>query len=123
MKPLIRFSVVTALATLLLWPSLHASPPTVTGPPKLKPSRQPVISPYMNLLNPNNSIQANYYLRTLPDVEWRAETARLDRNITTLDNRVTQDLRRASQSSNLGTSGHKAMFMSYGSYYAQPSRR
>ena len=70
----------------------------------------PGYSPYLNLIRPGNP-GVNYYGLVRPQVEFRADLQRLQRNTTRLQSGLSQ-----LSSSDLST-GHTAGFMYYGGYY------
>ena len=95
-----RFAAVFAVAVI----------PLGTGEVRAQAPPPPGYSPYLNLLQRGNP-GANYYGLVRPQIEFRADLQRLQRNTTTLQTGLSQ-----LSSSDLST-GHTAGFMYYGGYY------
>jgi hypothetical protein len=80
-------------------------------PPRFSPpASRPTFSPYLNMLDRNNSPALNYYGRVRPQTEFRAQVGQLQRQI------VTRDERDASTTGGLVT-GHPAYFFYYAPYF------
>jgi hypothetical protein len=90
------------------------------GKPSLKRSSQPVLDPAVNMLNPTNSLETNYLLRTVPEQAHLNAEATQGRAINQLKTELNRDEARQATNSNLRATGHKTSFMNYGSYYQTP---
>ena len=87
------------------------------GFPNIRPPRaNPPVSPYLSLLNRNNSMAFNYYELYRPQVEFREAYRQLNRNVSRLDSRLDQQ-EAAFRRLQLGATGHQTSFMNYGSYF------
>lgn len=86
--------------------------------------RNPPVSPYLNLLNNSNSPEFNYYQLYRPQTEFRSAYQGLNRNLYQTDSQLTRQGRSINELSDrlrpgsaLGTTGHRATFMTYGNYF------
>jgi hypothetical protein len=93
-------------------------------PPGFGRPRNPTVSPYLNLLNNRNTPEFNYYQLYRPQTEFRSAYQGLNQNLFQTDSRVTRQsasidelTNRLRPGSTLGTTGHRATFMNYGSYF------
>lgn len=86
------------------------------GPPSFRPRATPTVSPYLSLLNRNNSMAFNYYELYRPQVEFREAYRQLNRDVSQLDARLDQQ-ETAFRRLQLGATGHQTSFMSYGRYF------
>jgi len=85
--------------------------------------RRPTTSPYLNLLDGNNSDAFNYFRRVRPEVDFRRENARLERSIQDLDRRAfapppqtpTERIR------TISPTGHPTSFRSLSTYFPRRS--
>jgi hypothetical protein len=102
-----RWRVAAGFAVVAV--SLGAGEVQAQAPPP------PGYSPYLNLVRPGNP-GANYYGLVRPQVEFRADLLRLQRNTTALQTGLSQ------MSGGDLTTGHAAGFMYYGGYYPGLSR-
>jgi len=94
------------------------------GPPRqnIRPPRAtPTVSPYLSLLNRNNSLAFNYYEMYRPQVEFRNAYRQLNQDVSQLNERLTQQ-EQAFQRSQLGPTGHTTTFMNTGRYYPMSGR-
>ena len=121
----IRVTVILVSAGLLATlPQLSlAQAPTPRSASRLRQAaRRPVTSPYLYLLENNgSSLSFNYFRKVRPEVEFRRSDARLNRSIRRLKQRVEVNERTQRRQSQLGTTGHRATFLSRGNYF--PLRR
>lgn len=92
------------------------------SPPPLRRSQRPSLSPYLNLAAAGGNSDAAsfaYFQLTLPQQAAQRSRATQDRQIRGLNQEVAQQREMLMQSptSNLGTTGHRVGFMSYGTYF------
>lgn len=129
-RPLAALALPAALALTVAGGSASAQPPGFGRP------RNPSVSPYLSLLNSNNSMAFNYYELYRPQREFRQAYQGLNREIYRSDRQIEGQIRRLNTEieqvaervrpgASLGTTGHKTTFMSYGNYFPsqqQPTR-
>ncbi|HEX6984830.1 MAG TPA: hypothetical protein VF170_05610 [Planctomycetaceae bacterium] len=88
-----------------------------TRPSNIRPPRRgPAVSPYLSLLNRNNSLAFNYYELYRPQVEFRQAYQELNRDVGRLEERVDRQ-EAAFQRLQLGPTGHQTSFLNYGGYF------
>ena len=117
-QKLIIAGVMGLVLLLGLAQMLDAVPPRKRlGRPSLKRNSQPVLDPAVNMLNPTNSLETNYLLRTVPEEQHLNVEAVQGRALNQLKTQVTNDEARQASNSKLQGTGHKTSFMKYGSYY------
>ncbi len=112
------------ITTPLLLAGFAATAEAQVGPPgnNIRPPRAtPTVSPYLSLLNRNNSLAFNYYELYRPQVEFRNAYQQLNRDVSRLNERVTQQ-EQAYQRMQLGPTGHTTSFMNYGNYFPTMGR-
>lgn len=112
------------LSTVVLTIGFGAIAEAQVGPPRnnIRPPRAtPTVSPYLSLLNRNNSLAFNYYELYRPQVEFRNAYRQLNQDVSQLNERVTQQ-ETAFQRMQLGPTGHSTSFMNYGRYYPTMGR-
>lgn len=116
--------LTSLLAAMLLLAGFAATARAQVGPSRnnIRPPRAtPTVSPYLSLLNRNNSLAFNYYELYRPQVEFRNAYRQLNQDVSQLNDRVTQQ-EQAYQRMQLGPTGHSTSFMSYGRYYPTMGR-
>ena len=88
------------------------------GPPPRAP--RPVLSPYLNLLDRNNSTTFNYYNRVRPRQAFDDYAQQQYRNLSALERRVDRNreaIVEQSENSQLAPSGHSTRFLDLGGYF------
>ncbi len=119
-KGLKCFSI--ALMALIVCEVSSAQAQSPLGPPALKRSKRPAVSPYLNLAaagdNPD-AVAFQYYNRVLPDASFRKANAQEALAISELDakQQAQRKLLMQSKTSNLTSTGHRAQFLNYGTYF------
>jgi hypothetical protein len=115
-------SLSLTLILLLVSVSANAQPPGFGRP------RNPTLSPYLNLLNNNNSTAFNYYQLYRPQTEFRSAYQGLNQNLYQTDVQVAREGESIEQigdrlrpGASLRTTGHRTSFMDYGSYFSAGS--
>ncbi len=104
---------------------LAVAAPALAQPPGFGRPNSPTVSPYLNLLNGNNSDAFNYYQLYRPQTEFRSAYEGLNQS----QYRTNQQLDRQGESiesigtrvrpgSSLRTTGHRTSFLSYGGYFS-----
>ena len=79
---------------------------------------RPTVSPYLSLLNRNNSTAFNYYQIYRPQRRFQQAYEQLGTDLNRLQSRVNQGSTVEGESRYLiGPTGHPTSFMNYGSYY------
>lgn len=89
------------------------------APPPAPRAPRPTLSPYLNLLNRNNSTAFNYYNFVRPRQAFDAYRAETNSDLRTLDRRLERanEALRQSENSQLAPSGHRTRFMDLGGYF------
>lgn len=90
------------------------------GPAGSRGASGPAVSPYLSLLNENNSNAFNYYQLYRPQVEFRNAYRQLNRDVSQLNARV-EEQGVAFARMQLGGTGHRTSFMNYGGYFGAGS--
>jgi hypothetical protein len=103
---LLAFALVASMSSLAT-AQVGFSGNRFSTQPSVNPFSRPLVSPYVNLLNNNNSTVLNYYGLVRPEVDALDAQTRLQSSFESLDDRV----RRQTANSQLGASGHAARFM------------
>jgi len=95
------------------------------APPSAPRAPRPTLSPYLNLLNRNNSAAFNYYNRVRPRQSFDDYRSQQFRNLSNLERRIEQTEQglRQSQNSQLQPSGHTTRFLDLGGYFGTNSAR
>lgn len=81
---------------------------------------RPTLSPYLNLLDRNNSTSFNYYNRVRPRQAFDDYASQQYRNLSALEKRVDrnrQSILQQSENSELNPSGHTTRFLDLGGYF------
>lgn len=78
------------------------------------PAIRPTVSPYLNLLQGNNSPAANYYGVIRPVQDLRRQSSQLSNQFNSLQGQVNEA---AAGSADLPATGHAAGFLNAGSYF------
>ena len=122
-------SLATALAGLMLLafaePALAQLPNRgAAGQPPAQ-YRRPTTSPYLNLLDGNNSDAFNYFRRVRPEVDFRRENIRLERSIQDLGRQLSAPLPETPRERirSIGPTGHPTSFRSLSTYFPQRGAR
>jgi len=91
----------------------------VREPPRLQPNRLPTTSPYLLLGNNRFDPALSYYRIIRPENQVRSAYSRQNNQLLQLRNQVNRQQERLDQagSSMLNTTGHRAVFQNYGSYF------
>lgn len=115
-----RLILALCLSTAMcaIWPA-----PAAAQPPDFTPMQlhyDPPLSPYLGLLNPNNSIGFNYYEIYRPQVRFRHayrefnhEVGQLRRNVREFQQTEAPEY----EQYDLGPTGHPTMFMNTRGYF------
>ena len=105
-----------------------AAVPCFAQPPGFGRPRSPTLSPYLNLLNNNNSTAFNYYQLYRPQAEFRSAYQGLNQSLYPTDVQVARQGESIEQigdrlrpGSVLRTTGHATSFMNYGRYFSTGS--
>lgn len=121
------FPVLLAGMLMMVESSLALAQSPTVGPPALRRSRRPAVSPYLNLAaaggNPD-AVAFQYYNRVLPDAQFRKAASRGIAAIDKIDAEIAEQRRMLQQSktSSLSTTGHTTRFQDLGSYYNTNNR-
>jgi len=109
--------IVAAAFPAVAHAQLPALPTIRTGLDAV-PAR-PTISPYLNLLRRDGGIGFQYYRRVLPEREFRAAYQQQSQALRGLSREIEEIGRPPSRSlgGGLGTTGHPAVFQSYGGLF------
>ncbi|MBA3315024.1 MAG: hypothetical protein M3552_02475 [Planctomycetota bacterium] len=101
-----------------------ATLPAAAQPPGFGRPRNPPLSPYLNLLNDNNSTGFNYYQLYRPQTEFRSAYQGLNQNLYQAESQIARQGESIEQigsrvrpGSSLRTTGHTTSFMNYGRYF------
>lgn len=87
--------------------------------PFSNPYRRPVTSPYLYLLNPGASPDANYFGLTKPLIDTRRNAAVQAQQLQSLQRQTQAQKQQLDKIRNaeIGATGHSIRFMDYGGYY------
>ena len=116
MKPFRMLLLITGIISLgtLSAQAQTLSPPTAPRAPR------PTLSPYLNLLDRNNSTAFNYYNRVRPRQAFDDYRQSTSQNLRALDRRIdrtNEALREQSANSQLAPTGHTTRFLDLGGYF------
>lgn len=80
---------------------------------------RPTLSPYLNLLDRNNTPAFNYYNRVRPRQQFDDYRVQQYQNLSALEKRVDENRQAIlqSQNSQLGPTGHRVRFMDLGGHF------
>jgi hypothetical protein len=110
MKRACRVTVMSfALCGVILVGDARAQYPYNRGPSS--PYQTPVLSPYFNLANRNNTVAQNYFIQTRPQELYNTDITRLGQQVTANQQSITN-----LQNYELGT-GHPVRFLNYQRYF------
>lgn len=89
------------------------------APPTAPRAQRPTLSPYLNLLNRNNSPAFNYYNRVRPRQAFDDYQQQTARNLSSLERRIEESNQaiQQSQNSQLAPTGQRVRFMDLGGYF------
>ena len=112
-----RITSITTAAIVAGGLAAQATAQVGPAPSNIRPPRAtPPVSPYLSLLNRDNSMAFNYYQLYRPQVEFRNAYRSLNRDVSTLNSRIDQQ-QAAFERSQLGPTGHTTRFMDTGSFF------
>jgi hypothetical protein len=111
-------SLFAALAALVLSPGvLHAQLAPYSPPQTYNPYARPTISPYLNLVRPA-PVALNYFGLVRPQIQTSRALQQFQQELITVAGGLTPALEQAgTASNNMLTTGHKAMFYNYSTYF------
>lgn len=90
-------------------------PALAMGQGRLPPRSNPAISPYLNLLRPENPPAINYYGLVKPQTEFRNNINQLDQRVTNEQQQLTQQDQQGA--STLPPTGHAVGFQTQSRYF------
>ena len=128
MSRFIGVSLAAGFALLVVAGAASAQvvPPSVYNRPNVGVGARPQLPPYLNLNN-NNDPAVNYFLRTIPEQERRANTQIYGALIGDLEQRVLSPAPVAAADADLfrplPTTGHPVAFQNTGGYFPTSANR
>lgn len=113
------FSAALLLSALVLAGATDTAEAQIPPQVRVPGYQRPTISPYLGLLNNQNSPAFNYYTRVRPQQHFITADVLQSNQITDLRREIdrTQDLMQ-SELSTIAPTGHTTSFMSLGGYFA-----
>ena len=115
-----KLSVISTLMLAVFGMGLESAFGQTASPAPSAPlPPRPTLSPYLNLLNRNNSTAFNYYNFVRPRQAFDDYRQQTGTTLQNLDRRIdrSQQLIQQSQNSLLQPSGHQTRFLDYGGYF------
>lgn len=110
------------------YPTNIGAPVDRPKPPTFTPYNYgPTLSPYLNLLRIGNPA-VNYYGLVRPELEFRANDARIFGDLNSIQHRLSAPAtpvreKKSDESPRFSSTGHPVTFMNKAPYYRTPNRR
>ncbi len=116
-----------AAALLMAAPAVAAAQAGPPGPGGQSPAANPTLSPYLGLLNGNNSAAFNYYGFVRPQQQFNTQLGNLRQDLRTTRQTLSQTRgllvdQPAVDARLIGATGHGTSFGNTGSYFGRRTR-
>jgi hypothetical protein len=105
-------------------PSSYYTQPIVRPNLQLPAFRSPVVSPYLNLVNPGGLPAINYYGIVRPELQFSGEQQQLRQQLSRLEGDIQEpDRQRLQNAADAAAGGQPRYFFNYSHYYPTLGRR